>query len=251
MTTQDWNAPDYDRTNAGIIALGREVLGRLELTGSETVLDAGCGSGALTQLIAERLPGGHVIGVDASPRMIEFARERLAGAANVELIHADLAALDLGGRKVDAVFSAATFHWIHDHDRLWRNLRAVMNDDAKLVAQCGGKGNIASVIAAIELVAAQPQWSAALGDFTPHFFAGPAETERRLAAAGFDSAHAWLEETPVYPVDIGKHLREVIMSAHAKRLPPGEFERFAAAVDAQLGERDFVDYVRLNIDATA
>ena len=62
---------------APTVALGREVLGRLPLRGDETVLDAGCGSGGITEALLERLPDGRVIGVDASPTMVEAARERL------------------------------------------------------------------------------------------------------------------------------------------------------------------------------
>ncbi len=55
------------------------MIDRLELTGDETVLDAGCGSGRVTRLLVERVPRGRVIGVDASPSMIAKARESLAG----------------------------------------------------------------------------------------------------------------------------------------------------------------------------
>src|SRR5690349_993287 len=100
MSPHDWNAKDYDRANAGIVALGQEVLDRLELAGDETVLDAGCGTGALTELLADRVPRGKVIAVDASPQMVAFASERLGDRA--EVIEADLAELDLGDRTVDA-----------------------------------------------------------------------------------------------------------------------------------------------------
>src|SRR4051795_8994416 len=107
--TRSWDGAAYDRLSTPMEQLGREVMERLELRGDETVLDAGCGSGRLTQLLVERLPEGRVIGVDASASMIEAARGRLGDAA--ELVVADLATLDLD-EQVDAVFSTATFHWI-------------------------------------------------------------------------------------------------------------------------------------------
>lgn len=67
----------YDRISAPLERIGREVLDRLTLSGHETVLDAGCGSGRVTQALAERLPDGHVIGVDGSAAMIAAARARL------------------------------------------------------------------------------------------------------------------------------------------------------------------------------
>ncbi len=251
MTPHDWNAQDYDRTNAGIIALGTEVLNRLELTGEETVLDAGAGTGAVTQLLAKRLPDGSVIALDAAPAMVEFARSRFADAENVEVIQADLQSFDLAGREVDAVFSTATFHWIKDHAALWRNLRAVMRDGAQLAAQCGGQGNIESVLSVVEPLGEQAPYADFVGGWQPHHFAAPDETEALMRAAGFAEAHAWLEPRPVYPEDLGKHLREVILGAHAERMPAELFEQFASEVDAALGDRESVDYVRLNIDAIA
>lgn len=249
MAPHDWNAADYDRTNAGVIALGIEVLDRLQLRGDETVLDAGAGTGAISQELARRLPEGRVIALDASPQMVAFAGDRFADVDNVEVMRADLSHLDLGGRKVDAIFSTATFHWLPDHDALWRNLRAAMKDGAPLVAQCGGAGNIASVLEIVEPLAQRDPYRQHIGGLHPHNFASPDQTEASMLAAGFSEVHAWLEPRPVFPADLTKHLREVILGAHAERMPADLFERFADEVDASLGDRESVDYVRLNIDA--
>ena len=135
------------------------ILDRLELTGSETALDAGCGSGSVTALLAERLPEGRVIGVDGSADMLRVARENLG--PDVELHHQDLLELKLD-TQVDAVFSSATFHWILDHERLFGRLAACMRPGARLSAQCGGKGNVAE----LRLVSAE-----VMGDdpFAEHF----------------------------------------------------------------------------------
>lgn len=251
MAPHDWNAEDYDRTNAGVIALGREVLERLTLVGNETVLDAGAGTGAISQALAERLPDGHVIALDAAPQMVEHARERFVGTPNVEVVQGDLYALDLGGRTVDAVFSTATFHWVQDHALLWRNLRGVLSDGGTLVAQCGGEGNIASVSRAYSEVAAREPFAEHVAGWHPTHFANPEDTQRLMLEAGFSNVDAWLEPRPVYPEDLGKHLREVILGAHKERLPAELFEPFAQQVEEHLGGEPMVDYVRLNIDAVA
>jgi trans-aconitate 2-methyltransferase len=251
MAPHDWNAEDYDRTNAGVIALGHEVLERLVLNGDETVLDAGAGTGAISQALAERLPDGHVIALDAAPQMVEHARERFAGTPNVEVLQGDLYALDLGGRTVDAVFSTATFHWVKDHALLWRNLRDVLNNGGQLVAQCGGEGNIESVRRAYSEVAGRDPFAEYVGDWHPTHFASAEETERLMIEAGFTKVRAWLEPRPVYPEDVGKHLREVILGAHRERLPDDLFETFASQVEEVVGGETMVDYVRLNIDAVA
>jgi trans-aconitate 2-methyltransferase len=251
MAPHDWNAKDYDRTNAGVIALGHEVLERLVLDGDETVLDAGAGTGAVSAALAERLPSGHVIALDAAPQMVAHARERFAETPNVEVVQGDLYALDLGDRKVDAVFSTATFHWVKDHALLWRNLRGVLNDGGKLVAQCGGEGNIAKARAAYSEVAEREPFAQYVGGWHPTYFANPEDTERLMLDAGFTNVDAWLEPRPVYPDDVGKHLREVILGAHKERLPAELFEPFAEQVAELVGDETMVDYVRLNIDAVA
>src|SRR3954452_22483967 len=80
--TRSWDGAAYDRLSTPMEQLGREVMERLELRGDETILDAGCGSGRLTQLLIERVPEGRVIGVDASASMIDAARERLGDAGD-------------------------------------------------------------------------------------------------------------------------------------------------------------------------
>src|SRR3954447_5477551 len=99
-----WDGAAYDRLSRPMERLGREVLDRLDLRGDEAVLDAGCGSGRLTELLIERVPDGRVIGVDASASMIEAARERLGPDADLRV--ADLVGLNLGADTVDVVYSA-------------------------------------------------------------------------------------------------------------------------------------------------
>src|SRR5580693_8016642 len=111
MPVREWDGASYDRISATMEALGLDVLERLELHGDETVLDAGCGSGRITQALIERLPQGRVIAVDESPSMIAAARERLGPDADLRL--SDLLELELE-EPVDAILSTATFHWITD-----------------------------------------------------------------------------------------------------------------------------------------
>jgi trans-aconitate 2-methyltransferase len=181
--------------------------------------------------------------------MVEFAKQRLGDRA--EVLAADLNDFDLGGRTVDAVFSTATFHWLKDHDRLFENLRAITNDNGCLVAQCGGFGNIAKFRSAAMELAEDSAYKQYLPQTEPWNFANAEETEARLRAAGYSSAKCWLTDEPIFPDDPPKHLREVILGAHIEALPAELGEQFAAQVEATVGPFDQVDYVRLNIDATA
>ena len=249
--SRTWDGKSYDRVSGPMEALGRSVLARLELTGDEVVLDAGCGSGRVTEALLERLPRGRVIAVDASPSMVDAAIERLGDSERVEVRMLDLLDLDLGER-VDAVFSTATFHWIKDHDRLFRRLHSALRPGGRLVSQCGGRGNIDVLRGTAKGVLAGEPYAGHFSDFqSPWNYAGPEETERRLLGAGFASARCWLAPAPQQPEHPREFLSTIVLGPHVQHLPEDLREPFMDDVLAALGEPVVVDYVRLNIDATA
>jgi trans-aconitate methyltransferase len=73
--TAKWNAADYAANSVVQQSWARELIAKLDLRGDEHVLDVGCGDGKVTAEIAQTVPRGSVIGVDASPQMIEFAQK--------------------------------------------------------------------------------------------------------------------------------------------------------------------------------
>jgi len=238
---RDWNAASYQRVSAPLEAMGREVLDRLELRGDERVLDAGCGTGRVTAALVERLPRGEVVAVDGSPSMVEQARERLG--AGVEVFAADLLELELS-QPVDAILSTATFHWIGDHDRLFERLFAALRPGGRIVAQCGGAGNVASVQAAIDAVA-EPALAAWAG---PWNFQSPEATAARLERIGFTDIWTWPQDVRVEPENPREYLATVVLGSHLERLPEDRREAFVEAVLAAMPE-PAIDYVRLNLTA--
>jgi trans-aconitate 2-methyltransferase len=250
MPSQYRDGATYDRISAPLERIGREVLERLQLRGDETVLDAGCGSGRVTEALLERLPRGHVIGVDGSAEMLAAARTRLG--ERVELVHQDLEALDLGDRTVDAILSTATFHWLADHACLFARLRATLHDGGRLVAQCGGTGNTAELLDATLTVGEREPFSAQLAGWAgPWNFVGPEETAARLGEAGFEDVRAWLVTKPAPYEDLREWLVTNALTAHTARLPQRLREPFVDAVADQLGSQPTISYIRLNIDAVA
>jgi trans-aconitate 2-methyltransferase len=238
---RDWNAASYQRVSAPLEAMGREVLDRLELRGDERALDAGCGTGRVTAALVERLPRGHVVAVDGSPSMVAQARERLG--PGVEVFVADLLELELD-EPVDAVLSTATFHWIPDHDRLFERLFAALRPGGRIVAQCGGAGNVATVQAAIDAVA-EPALEGWPG---PWNFQSPEDTAARLERIGFTDIRTWPQDVRVEPDDMREYLGTVMLGSHLERIPE---ERRAAFVEAVLAEmpEPAIGYVRLNLQA--
>jgi trans-aconitate 2-methyltransferase len=249
MSAREWDGAAYDRVSTPQQSWGLTVLERLPLNGNERVLDAGCGSGRVTQALIERLPRGRVIAVDGSPSMIAAARERLGPRADLRVV--DLLELELE-QPVDAVLSTATFHWIADHEQLYRRLHAALRPGGRLVAQCGGEGNVERVHRAADLVAAQGPFAEHLAGWRgPWNFTSPTHAEATLRTAGFREAHCWLVPAPVTPSEPREFMRTVILGAHLDRLPADLHDPFVAAVHERLGDPLTIDYVRLNIDATA
>jgi trans-aconitate 2-methyltransferase len=249
MPVREWDGASYDRISGTMEALGLGVLERLELRGDETVLDAGCGSGRITEALIQRLPRGRVIAIDESPSMIAAARERLGPDADLRV--GDLLELDLP-EPVDAILSTATFHWIADHERLFERLRAALVPAGRLVAQCGGETNIDILRGkANELLAHEPYAQHFVDWQAPWNYAGPDITHERLIAAGFSSAECWLAPAPREPEDPRAFLATIVLGPHVQQLPEALREPFMDDVLAALGEPVVVDYVRLNIDAVA
>lgn len=243
----EWDAETYDVVSDPQFSWGMEVLERLQLNGDDDVIDAGCGSARVTWELAKRVPNGSVLAVDASEAMIAKARERLGGRASY--LVADLAEMEVD-QPVDLIFSTATFHWIPDHERLFARLRAALRPEGRLIAQCGGEGNIREHAAALEEVIS-------LSEFTPHLkgtpelwnYASPEETEARLLAAGFDHARCWLQPKPVRPADPLAFTMTSTLGAHLARLPEPLRKPFAEAILARSAQPFTLDYVRLNIEA--
>lgn len=248
MTTErptgDWNAGSYDKVADPQTRWGAEVLERLPLQGDETVLDAGCGTGRVTELLLGRLPRGRVVALDFSAGMLAEARRRLARfGEQVEFVQADLGQPLPVAPQVDAILSTATFHWVMDHDALFANLAPVLRPGGWLVAQCGGFGNVATMLKVAQEV--HPGFS------RRHNFQGPEATKARLEANGFTDIETWLSEALTRFESAGQFeafLETVCLRTFLDELPQNAREPFVKAVAERMPGL-VLDYVRLNIVA--
>jgi trans-aconitate 2-methyltransferase len=196
-----------------------------------------------------------VIAVDASASMVRAARERLEGAGigseRVEIREGDLLALEVD-EPVDAILSTATFHWIADHEALFRRLRAALAPGGQLMAQCGGEGNIDVLRGVAREILEREPYAEHFRDWrAPWNYAGPGVTRERLLRAGFSSVECWLAPAPQQPEHPREFLSSIVLGPHYQQLPEALREPFMDTVLAELGEPVVVDYIRLNIDAVA
>jgi trans-aconitate methyltransferase len=259
--TAKWNAADYAAHSAVQQTWARELIARLNLRGDERVLDVGCGDGKVSAEIAHAVPHGSVVGIDASPQMIRFARAAFPSGriANLKFRVMDARHIRFG-LQFDLIFSNAALHWVDDHQAFLRRTAVCLRSGGQLVVSCGGKGNAQDVFVALRPEMRLKRWRGFFRRMPkPYFFYSPEDYKKWLPRAGFktlniqlapkDATHdgpdgfaAWLRTTWLpYTQRVPEHLREEFIAAVA--------DRYLAEHPPDAEGRVHVRMVRLEIDA--
>jgi SAM-dependent methyltransferase len=174
VVEQHWDPARYQRNAGFVAALGEPLLELLAPRAGERILDLGCGDGALTQHIAAR---AEVTGVDASAEQVAAARARGLDAAVADGTGLAFDAV------FDAVFSNAALHWMRDPDAVIAGVWRALKPGGRFVAECGGAGNVESVLRALAAALARRGGDAEAA--SPWYFPSPAEYRARLERQGF------------------------------------------------------------------
>jgi trans-aconitate methyltransferase len=177
-----WNPQDYAQHSRAQESWARELLTQIDLRPNDAVLDVGCGDGRITVTIASSVADGRVVGVDVSAEMIAHARTQHRHLNNLRFVQANATALPFES-EFSVVFSNAALHWVQDQRAAVRGIARALRPGGRFIAQCGGQGNVAAVIAIFERVAASLRWRAVCS---------PGEIPYRFHAP--DSYQAWLKE---------------------------------------------------------
>ena len=249
MTT-DWDATGYESQGAFVWEMPAGLLDLLRPAAGERILDVGCGTGHLAARIAER--GAGVLGIDASPSMVERARGNYP-TLRFELL--DVLEMRLRS-EFDAVFSNATLHWVIRPDEAASRILDALKPGGRFVAELGGRGNIAMIAGA--LLAARREADAPAVARLPWYFPGAEEYSALLERAGFrvESARLFPRPTPLgdgegalvdwlemfaRPLldDLATSLRAEVLGAVERRLRPALYR----------DGRWEGDYVRLRVKA--
>ncbi|MBE9482542.1 MAG: class I SAM-dependent methyltransferase [Chloroflexi bacterium] len=113
-------------------AFRQMVIDLMDIGGSESVLDVGCGTGRLTLMIAERINGkGNIFGIDLSPQMIEVAKKKANNqGSQVDYRIATSLALPFGNQTFEVVTTSLVYHqlisWqerVKTVSEIWRVLK--------------------------------------------------------------------------------------------------------------------------------
>ena len=254
--SREWNSTVYHRLSHPQVSWGKKVLSRLRLRGDEVVLDAGCGTGLLTADLLEALPRGRVVGVDLSQNMLKGAREHLLPRfrGRVGLVAGHFLQLPFR-RSFDGIVSTAAFHWVLDHDELFRELHSVLMPGGWLEAQCGGGPNTLRLRERANALAAMPKFAVFFEGFhEPWLYQNAEDAATALQRAGFVDVETSLEAAPTVLESADQYsefVRNIILRVHLENLPTEQDRsEFMALLTEQARADDppfLLDYWRLNL----
>jgi trans-aconitate methyltransferase len=185
----DWNAERYEGRHAYVWQFGGNLLELLAPQPGERILDLGCGTGHLTADIAAA--GAHVVGLDSSVEMLGQARQNYP---KLSFVLADAISFRFD-EPFDAIFSNAVLHWVKNGEPAVAAISAALKPGGRFVAEFGGKGNIVSILAALDTV-----FGAEALERRPWWFPSIGEYSTLLERHGFDVRQAFLFDRPT-PVE--------------------------------------------------
>lgn len=259
--TKEWDAVRYNRVSDPQFEWGRRVIARLAPRPGERILDLGCGTGRITAEIAALLTAGFVVGLDRSSEMLRVARESVVSAASdrapfrLVLVRGDGLYLPFT-LQFDAVFTAATLHWIADHRAVFQSIYSALRAGGRFVGQCGGGPNLDRLYRRAAILMETPPFASHFAGWRdPWNFELPEPTRARLLDAGFVDVDAHLESAPVTFDDestFGEFISCVCVRHHLERLPASLTGEFVSELTRAASTDDppyTLDYWRLNITA--
>lgn len=261
MSSYHWNAEDYQQNSTAQQQWARELIAKLALTGSENLLDLGCGDGKVTAEIADRLPHGTVIGIDNSDAMIALASQQYPASRYPNLTFERMDARELAfENQFDVVFSNAVLHWIKDHHPVIEGLFKSLKPGGKILLQMGAKGGVSEYLSVLDQILLLPEWNRYFRHFEfPYGFMGVEEYEVMLLAMGFQSQRVELIAKDAVHQNREKFKGWIRTTwlPYTERVPEGKREQFIELIVTRYLEkapldaegRVHVPMVRLEVEA--
>jgi trans-aconitate 2-methyltransferase len=254
----EWNAQEYDRLSALQDTMAAEVLSLLELKGNERILDVGCGNGKTTASIAQRVPHGSVMGVDASAEMIAFAKEHwTASHPNLQFAVADARHLPFK-RQFDLVVSFNALHWISDQALPLQGIHQALKSEGKAQLRLVTEGKRTCIEDVVEETRKSARWAGYFQGFrdpflhlTPEQYAALAEQQgfrvfsNRTSdkAWDFGSRDAFLARMKVTMIEWMQHLPETDRVAFITDV----LERYQRVAATAPGEENYFRFYQMDI----
>ena len=170
---------------------GQKLISEIRFAGTESILDLGCGDGALTSQLAELVQNGRVLGIDASSGMIQTAEQYKK--SNLEFVLLDINAIDFQ-KEFDLIFSNATLHWILDPKRLLENCHRALRPRGTIRFNFAGDGNCANFYAVVKKAMEIDDYKEFFQKFTWPWYMPPVHDYQELVQQiRFTDIHVWAE----------------------------------------------------------
>lgn len=244
---QQWSPEQYAKNARFVSDLGMPVVTLLAPCAEERILDVGCGDGPLTKKLVEL--GCEVVGVDASPAMVEAAK-----ALGLDAQVMDGQALQFT-HEFDAVFSNAALHWMQQPEAVITGVWRALKPGGRFVAEFGGDGNNATVLRALKATLVRRGLD--FDTLSPWYFPSVEDYRGKLEAQGFAvNSIALIPRPTPLPGSLVAWL-ETFAQSFVAPLPLDERSVFLAEVEDQCRStlcdpegKWSVDYVRLRFSAT-
>lgn len=262
-----WDAKNYHKVSSIQENWAKELLSKRKWKGNEVLVDAGCGSGRVTKIIANILKEGRIYAIDLDKNMIENAKINLKDQENIIFINSDLSTVELP-EPVDIIFSNAVIHWIKDHYKLFCNFWKLLKQSGEILIQCGGKGNLGTIKPILDLTRESSEFMGYFLDWEdPWNFASAEETSSIMERAGFKKIETGLTKKIAEFSSFEEYrlfMKIVVMKPYLSYLPSDNNNRITDAfMDCFLRHQKMsnkglpevindysIDYTRLNIRAT-
>ena len=213
----EFDGKKYEQASSHQKEWGAKLIADLELKGSERVLDLGCGDGSLSVQIAELLPKGSALGIDASQGMIDAALPKAKENLHFRLL--DINDLDLV-EQFDVVFSNAALHWVKDHAKLFHYVRRALRPNGRVRFNFAGDGNCSNFFTVIREAMTLAPYAGYFKLFQwPWYMPAVDEYSALAHSVGFRSVKVWGENADRYFPDIDTLKRWIDLPSLVPLLP--------------------------------
>lgn len=188
----EFDGEKYKKASSHQKEWANKILDEFHFNGEETILDLGCGDGTITNQLAEMVPQGSVVGIDASEGMIKTA---LGGPKKQNTIFAlrDINEIKYIN-KFDLIFSNATLHWVKDHKQLLKNVFKALKGNGIIRFNFAADGNCSYFFKVIKQAMAEDNYSNYFNEFSWPWFMPSIETYQHFAQeTDFSEIQVWGE----------------------------------------------------------
>ena len=251
----EFDGNKYTAASAHQKEWGAKLIQDLNLSGTERILDLGCGDGALTAQLAALVPQGSALGIDASRGMIEATRAHVAD--NLSFAVGDINELSFEN-EFDIVFSNATLHWIKDHHALLKNVHRALKNGGALRFNFAGDGNCANFFSVVKEAKQLPQFARYFSGFEwPWYMPSIEEYEQLVQRIPFSQSRVggenadrhfadretmikWIDQPSLVP------FMQLVADEHKEEFRQLVIERMIEKT-RQIGGRCFETFRRINL----